>query len=270
MPPDDTMRLGSLRRQVRADHLPALAAVRRLEDHLAAVVDGVVIERIDRQRRRPVTAVLELGRRRIERVNPRADRARAPRRARPSASPRCRSSSPTRCRDWSGSGSVKPDSQPPRFGSHGVGRRCRRVHRPPPPRAAASAAPVRRGPTRRRWRRSTTARSATAIRRRRSARASCRCPGGCCRSSTAPGCRRRRDTSGRSAAAICVNVLAVIGRDPHAAVVRQHRSDRRSSDRSRCRGSRRSRRRVAGRSRRRRSSDGSCCSRPALRRRSPG
>ena len=78
MPPDETMRLGSLRRQIRADHLPALAAVRRREDHLAAVVDGLVIERIDRERRRPVAAVLRVGRRRVERDHPGRDRARGP------------------------------------------------------------------------------------------------------------------------------------------------------------------------------------------------
>src|SRR6185437_3971119 len=51
------------------DLLPGLAAVRRPEDHLTAVVHGVVIERIDCHGRRPVAAILQLLRRRIERMH---------------------------------------------------------------------------------------------------------------------------------------------------------------------------------------------------------
>ena len=65
-----------LRGQVRADHAPALAAAIGMKDDVAAVVDVVVIERIDRQRRRPVAAVLGILRRRVERDHRRSDRAR--------------------------------------------------------------------------------------------------------------------------------------------------------------------------------------------------
>src|SRR5260370_7192439 len=61
---------GILCRKIRADHRPALSAVGRFENDLAAVVHGVVIEWIDCQRRSPMTAILQLVRRRIKRVNP--------------------------------------------------------------------------------------------------------------------------------------------------------------------------------------------------------
>src|SRR5205814_6788102 len=50
-------------RQIRADHLPALAAVRRHVDELAARVNAVVIVRRDRQRHRPHEAELHVRRR---------------------------------------------------------------------------------------------------------------------------------------------------------------------------------------------------------------
>src|SRR5205814_9318475 len=52
-----------------------LAAVGRFEDHLAAVVDRAVIERVDRQGRRPVAAVPRCVGWRVERVDPGAHRA---------------------------------------------------------------------------------------------------------------------------------------------------------------------------------------------------
>src|SRR5439155_10308838 len=60
----------------RADDSPRLAGVGGREDHLAPVVHRVVIERIDRQRRRPVAAILRVLRRRVERDHPRRDRSR--------------------------------------------------------------------------------------------------------------------------------------------------------------------------------------------------
>src|SRR5262249_21387101 len=48
--------------EVRANHLPALAPVGRPVDVLAADIDGVVIVGRDRERHRPVEAVLQLGR----------------------------------------------------------------------------------------------------------------------------------------------------------------------------------------------------------------
>src|SRR6185436_10704086 len=59
------------RGEVGADDGPALSLVGSPEDHLTAVVHGLRIERIDRERRCPVTAVLERVRRRIERMDPR-------------------------------------------------------------------------------------------------------------------------------------------------------------------------------------------------------
>ena len=67
---------GILRREIGADDAPALAAAVRVEDDVAAVVDVVVIERIDRQRRRPVAAVLRVLRRRVQRDHPRRHRPR--------------------------------------------------------------------------------------------------------------------------------------------------------------------------------------------------
>src|SRR6266568_1185964 len=66
---------GILCRKIRADHRPALSAIRGFENDLAAVVHGVVIERIDCQRRSPMTAILQLVRRRFKLVNPGAHRA---------------------------------------------------------------------------------------------------------------------------------------------------------------------------------------------------
>src|SRR5205823_2168484 len=71
---DDTRRV--TRGEVGAEDLPRLPPVVRLEDDLAAVVHRLVVERVDRERRRPVAAVLELLRRRVERVPPWRDRAR--------------------------------------------------------------------------------------------------------------------------------------------------------------------------------------------------
>ena len=159
----------------RADHRPALPAVRRLEDHLAAVVDGVVIERIDRERRRPVAAVLRLVRRRVERD---AIRAHRPRRLGPRVVARHLVA-------------VAGGPDDVRIGRVGDGEA----------RLAAAEAVV------------ATQRCPAPVcqsgRGRRACRppidvvlgrASCRRPACCCRPSTAPGCRRRRGTSGRSAA----------------------------------------------------------------------
>src|SRR5712692_8147733 len=68
---------GILCRKIRADYRPTLSAVGRFENDLAAVVHGVVIERIDCHRRGPMTAILQLVRRRIKRVNPGTHRARS-------------------------------------------------------------------------------------------------------------------------------------------------------------------------------------------------
>src|SRR5229473_4344187 len=76
-PPDETMRLGSCVERSGLIYRPTLSAVGRFENDLAAVVHGVVIERIDCQRRSPMTAILQLVRRRIKRVNPGAHRARS-------------------------------------------------------------------------------------------------------------------------------------------------------------------------------------------------
>ena len=65
-----------LRGKIRADHAPALPAIGGPENHLAAVIHRVVIERIDGQRSRPVAAVLRVIRRRIERMQPRTHRSR--------------------------------------------------------------------------------------------------------------------------------------------------------------------------------------------------
>ena len=67
---------GVLRGEIGADDAPALSAAVGVEDDVAAVVDVVVIERIDRQRRRPVAAVLRILRRRIEGDHPRRHRSR--------------------------------------------------------------------------------------------------------------------------------------------------------------------------------------------------
>src|SRR6185295_13875125 len=61
------------RRQIRTDDAPCLPGIGGLEDHLAAIVDRLRIEGIDRERRRPVTAIGDLVWRRIERVNSRTD-----------------------------------------------------------------------------------------------------------------------------------------------------------------------------------------------------
>ena len=45
--------------KIGADNRPTLPAVRGFEHHLAAVVDGVVVEGIDGERRRPMAAILE-------------------------------------------------------------------------------------------------------------------------------------------------------------------------------------------------------------------
>src|SRR6185437_6630690 len=71
---DDAARI--VRGKIRADDATCLARVGRLEDYLAAVIDGVVIEGINGERGGPMAAVLGLVRGGIERVNPRADRAR--------------------------------------------------------------------------------------------------------------------------------------------------------------------------------------------------
>ena len=55
-----------VQRQVRADLLPALAAVRRPVDVLAARVDRVVIVRRDGDRKRPVEAILHVAGRRAD------------------------------------------------------------------------------------------------------------------------------------------------------------------------------------------------------------
>src|ERR1700723_279245 len=52
---------GVLRREIRTGHRPTLAAIRRLENDLAAVVDDVVVERINGQRRSPVTSIFNIG-----------------------------------------------------------------------------------------------------------------------------------------------------------------------------------------------------------------
>ncbi len=61
---DDQRRIA--RGQVRAELRPRMTLVRRAQHHLAAVQHAVGIERIDRQRWRPVATVLELVRRRIQ------------------------------------------------------------------------------------------------------------------------------------------------------------------------------------------------------------
>src|SRR5215472_4075013 len=66
-----------LRVKIGADNGPTLPAVAGFEDDLAAVVDSVVVEGIDGQRRSPVAAIFQVAGRRIERMNPRADGARA-------------------------------------------------------------------------------------------------------------------------------------------------------------------------------------------------
>ena len=77
--PDNTARRDNagriVRRQIRTDHVPTLPAVRCLEDDLAAVIHGVVIERVDRERWRAVAAVDKIVRLGIQRVHPWADRA---------------------------------------------------------------------------------------------------------------------------------------------------------------------------------------------------
>src|SRR5579863_3221469 len=78
--PDDSPRRYDagwiLGREIRADYRPTLAAVRSFENYLAAIVDSVVVEGIDRERSRPVAAILDLIGRRIESVHPRTYRAR--------------------------------------------------------------------------------------------------------------------------------------------------------------------------------------------------
>ncbi len=147
---------GILRREIRADHLPALAAVGGLEDDVAAVVDVVVIERIDRQRRRPVAAVLESCGGASSVIIHGAHR---PRDLRPVVVARhlvavARGPDDVRI---CGIGGVNPDSQPPRPWSQVAG-------------AVVAGAGV--------------------LRRRSPRRASCRRPACCSRRSTAPGCRR--------------------------------------------------------------------------------
>ena len=48
---------GILRRQIRTRDCPALTGVRGFEDNLATVIDGVVVEGIDSERRRPMAPV---------------------------------------------------------------------------------------------------------------------------------------------------------------------------------------------------------------------
>src|SRR5258708_3031777 len=78
--PDDSSRrndaAGILRREFRADYAPTDAAVGGPENHLASVVHGVVVERIKRQRRGPMAAVLRGVRLRIQRMQPGTDGAR--------------------------------------------------------------------------------------------------------------------------------------------------------------------------------------------------
>ena len=76
MPPEETMRLGSLVERSGLISIQLTPPLDGAQNHLAAVVDHVVVERIDSQRRGPVAAVLRLVGRRIESVQPRADRAR--------------------------------------------------------------------------------------------------------------------------------------------------------------------------------------------------
>src|SRR5215831_1415985 len=66
-----------LRGKIGADNGPTLPASAGFEDDLAAVVDSVVVEGIDGQRRSPVAAILQVAWRRVERMNPRADGTRA-------------------------------------------------------------------------------------------------------------------------------------------------------------------------------------------------
>ena len=66
---------GILSGEVGTEHPPTLPAVRRFEDHLAAVINRVVIKRIDGQRRSPMAAIFGFVGRRVERVQPRAHRA---------------------------------------------------------------------------------------------------------------------------------------------------------------------------------------------------
>ena len=56
-------------REIGADHLPALAAIRRTVDVLAADVQRVVIVRRHRERHRPVEAILEFRRGAIRRCS---------------------------------------------------------------------------------------------------------------------------------------------------------------------------------------------------------
>src|SRR6202007_683641 len=61
---------GVVRGKVGTHHRPALPLVAGFEDDLAAVVNGLVVEGIDGERRRPVTAILRLIGRGIEGVHP--------------------------------------------------------------------------------------------------------------------------------------------------------------------------------------------------------
>src|ERR1035437_4237842 len=70
----DVLRI--LRGKVGTDYAPALAGVGSSKNYLAAVVNRVVIERIDRQRSSPVAAIFRIVRRRVERVQPRTHRSR--------------------------------------------------------------------------------------------------------------------------------------------------------------------------------------------------
>ena len=177
---------GILRRQIGADHLPALAAVRRLRRSPGSRSTRSSVERIEGERRRPVAAVLGVGRRRVERDHPRRrSSARCPA-SRPSASACCRSTRTRRCRGWR-VGNVNPDSQPPSAWSQGTAP-------PPPPPPPPPPRPPAAGPP---------ARAALF------ATASGDVLGAAHRPvvlhvavdvSTGPGCRRRRDTSARSAA----------------------------------------------------------------------
>src|SRR5580700_6020185 len=74
---DDAARWNNMRRvlagQIRTDDRPGLTGVRASENHLATVVHGGMVERINRQWRRPVAAIFQLVRRRVEGVLPGTD-----------------------------------------------------------------------------------------------------------------------------------------------------------------------------------------------------
>ncbi len=64
---------GILRRQIRTGNRPALSGISRFEDDLAAVINSVVVERINCQRRCTMAPVLQNVWRRIESAEPWAD-----------------------------------------------------------------------------------------------------------------------------------------------------------------------------------------------------